>query len=82
MQNDGDESDTQKFWYITPREGFMFMGFDESDYESLLRNNFTASGRSEVFTRDKMNKMAGNSIVVCVLEEIFKQIDYIDKNIF
>ena len=27
------------FRYLTPREGFMFMGFDESDYESLLRNN-------------------------------------------
>lgn len=70
------------FRYITPREGFMFMGFDESDYESLLRNNFPATGRGDVFTRDKMNKMAGNSIVVNVLEEIFKQIDYIDKNIF
>ena len=70
------------FRYITPREGFMFMGFDESDYESLLRNNFPANGRGDVFTRDKMNKMAGNSIVVNVLEEIFKQIDYIDKNIF
>ena len=58
------------------------MGFDESDYESLLRNNFPANGRGDVFTRDKMNKMAGNSIVVNVLEEIFKQIDYIDKNIF
>ena len=70
------------FRYITPREGFMFMGFDESDYEALLNNNFSVSARGNIFTRDKMNKMAGNSIVVNVLEEIFKQIDYIDKNIF
>ena len=47
-----------------------------------LKNNFSVSARGSVFTRDKMNKMAGNSIVVNVLEEIFKQIDYIDKNMF
>lgn len=70
------------FRYITPRECFMFMGFDEADYEALLKNNFSLSARGSVFTRDKMNKMAGNSIVVNVLEEIFKQIDYIDKNMF
>lgn len=71
-----------KFRYITPRECFMFMGFDESDYEALLRNNFLVNDKNYIFTRDKMNKMAGNSIVVNVLEEIFKQVDYIDKNIF
>lgn len=70
------------FRYITPREGFMLMGFNETDYEALLRNNFSVSGKSKIFTRDKMNKMAGNSIVVDVLEEIFKQIDYLDKKIF
>lgn len=77
-----DKEGMSKFRYITPREGFMLMGFDESDYEALLKNNFSCNGRGNIFTRDKMNKMAGNSIVVNVLEEIFKQIDYIDKNIF
>lgn len=77
-----EKNGMSNFRYITPREGFMFMGFDESDYEALLKNNFLVSARGNVFTRDKMNKMAGNSIVVNVLEEIFKQIDYIDKKIF
>lgn len=71
-----------KFRYLTPREGFLLMGFDEKDYEKLMENNFTTSRGSKFFTRDKLNKMAGNSIVVNVLEEIFKQIDYIDKNLF
>ena len=34
-----------------------------------------------VFTRDKLNKMAGNSIVVYVLEQIFKQVDEINNTI-
>ena len=58
------------------------MGFDEKDYERIINNNFTTSRSSQFFTRDKLNKMAGNSIVVNVLEEIFKQIDYIDRNFF
>ena len=58
------------------------MGFEEEDYEKLITNNFCKKGSQKIFTRDKINKMAGNSIVVDVLEEIFKQIDYIDKNIF
>ena len=69
------------FRYITPRECFLFMGFDEDDYNKLINNNFLINKRGSIFTRDKINKMAGNSIVVNVLEEIFKQIDYIDKNI-
>ena len=70
------------FRYLTPREGFLLMGFSESDYETLINNNFCGRGNGLFFTRDKMNKMAGNSIVVNVLEEIFKQIDYIDRNYF
>lgn len=70
------------FRYLTPREGFKLMGFEELDYERLIFNNFSKNKRSKFFTRDKLNKMAGNSIVVNVLEEIFKQIDYIDKNMF
>lgn len=70
-----------QFRYLTPREGFLLMGFDESDYQKLVDNNFKKRGESVFFTRDKLNKMAGNSIVVNVLEEIFKQIDYINDNI-
>lgn len=70
------------FRYLTPREGFLLMGFDEDDYDKVINNNFQSFRSNKFFTRDKLNKMAGNSIVVNVLEEIFKQIDYIDKNLF
>ena len=79
---DNGKEGMSKFRYLTPREGFLLMGFDEEDYEKLITNNFCKKGNKKIFTRDKINKMAGNSIVVDVLEEIFKQIDYINKNIF
>lgn len=77
-----NKRDMSNFRYLTPREGFLLMGFDENDFDKLLNNNFTTIRGNKFFTRDKLNKMAGNSIVVNVLEELFKQIDYIDKNIF
>ena len=79
---ENNKNGMSKFRYLTPREGFLLMGFDEKDYERIINNNFTTSRSSQFFTRDKLNKMAGNSIVVNVLEEIFKQIDYIDRNFF
>lgn len=47
----------------TIREAFLLMGFDEADYEKTL---------SLEFSYRKMNKLIGNSIVVNVLEEIFR----------
>ncbi len=67
--------------YLTPRECFLLMGFDEQDYQRIIDSNFQARKGEMFFTRDKLYKMAGNSIVVNVLEEIFKQLIYIDKNI-
>lgn len=69
------------FRYLTPREGFLLMGFDESDFDKLLNNNFKTKRGDYFFTRDKMNKMAGNSIVVFVLEQIFRQVDEINNTI-
>lgn len=66
------------FRYLTPRECFLLMGFDESDYENIINNNFNNRSRS-FFNIEKLNRMAGNSIVVNVLEEIFKQIDYLNN---
>lgn len=79
---DNNKSGMSNFRYLTPREGFLLMGFDEKDFNKLKENDFITFRGNKFFTRDKLNKMAGNSIVVNVLEEIFKQIDYIDKNIF
>ena len=57
------------------------MGFNEEDYQRIIDNNFNTRKNELFFTRDKLYKMAGNSIVVNVLEQIFKQLIYIDKNI-
>lgn len=62
------------FRYLTPRECFLLMGFEESDYQKLIDNNFKINVRQDFFTFEKLIKMAGNSIVVDVLEEVFKQI--------
>lgn len=53
----------------------MLMGFDERDYEILIENNIDLNERTKLFTRDKLNRLAGNSIVVDVLECLFKMID-------
>jgi len=70
-----------KFRYLTPRECFLLMGFDEEDYDCIVNNNFEYR-KKKFFNIEKLNRMAGNSIVVNVLEEIFKQIDYINNIIF
>lgn len=60
--------------YLTPRECFLGMGFDHEDYQILIDNNFRVNRRSMFFNSSKIYKMAGNSIVVNVLEAIFMQI--------
>lgn len=67
------------FRYLTPRECFMLMGFDEEDYQNLIDNNFMFNRSREFYGVEKLNKLAGNSIVVNVLEDIFKQIIEIQK---
>lgn len=67
--------------YLTGRECMLLMGFEDSDYEALIAGNFKKNVSTEFFSNRKITKMAGNSIVVPVLEEIFKQILYIDKQI-
>jgi len=70
-----------KYRNLTPRECFMLMGFSETDYEAVINNDFAVNARRNFFAAEKLIKMAGNSIVVSVLEEIFKQADEIDKTI-
>lgn len=67
------------FRYLTPRECFLFMGFDEEDYEILIKNDFPVRKNSMFFNESKLYKMAGNSIVVKVLEYIFKNMIQIDE---
>lgn len=70
-----------KYRYLTPRECFMLMGFDEDDFQALMDNNFPVTKTMDFFVASKLYKMAGNSIVVNVLEAIFRQIEYIKNNI-
>lgn len=70
------------FRFLTPRECFMLMGFDEKDYQSLMDYNFNVTKNRQFFNYAKLYKFAGNSIVVNVLEYIFKQIEEINNNYF
>ncbi len=71
-----------EFRYLTPRECFLLMGFLEEDYDKLLEGNFYIKKNAKVFTRDNLIKMAGNSIAVNVLEEIFRQVIDLDEMLF
>ena len=51
----------------------MLMGFDEADFEKLINNNVRLKKDLCAFPRDRIIRMAGNSIAVNVLEQVFKQ---------
>lgn len=69
------------FRYLTGRECLLLMGFDDKDYESIMAGNFRKNVAEDFFANTKIVKMAGNSIVVPVLEEIFKQLLFVDQHI-
>jgi DNA (cytosine-5)-methyltransferase 1 len=52
------------FRRLTIREAFLFMGFTEDEYKRTIHLEFTYR---------RMNKLIGNSIVVNVLTEIFRE---------
>lgn len=56
------------FRYLTPRETYLLMGFEESDFNNIDKS---------IVTDTKLYRQAGNSIVVNVLEAIFNT--YIPK---
>lgn len=63
--------DNGRYRYLTERECFRLMGFEDSDFDKLIK----------IFPRRKncmssiLYKQAGNSIVVNVLEEIVKEME-------
>lgn len=63
--NAGLIQDNKGYRYLTPRECFRFMGFEDKDVETLINN-----GVSDY----QLYKMAGNSIVVNVLEAIISKL--------
>lgn len=68
--------------YLTPRECFMLMGFDEADFGKVLKCNPEYIPKKKLYTNEKLIKLAGNSICVDVLEAIFRQIMEINALIF
>lgn len=68
-----------KFRYLTPRECLLFMGFTDNDYEKLQLNNPKQRKNSLLFPRDKIIRMAGNSIPVKMLEGFFYQLYDLEK---
>lgn len=70
------------FRYLTPRECFLFMGFTDRDFDNVTKYNPEVHKGLRFFSRDKLIRMAGNSIPVKLLEGVFFQIKQIDKVIF
>lgn len=71
---DYDGNTKSKYRFLTPRECFLLMGFHERDFDVLVNNNRITKGGSLFFSRDRLYKMAGNSIVVNILKQVFTQI--------
>ncbi len=65
--------------FLTARETFLLMGFTDKDYEAIENSNFKYNKSRWFFSRDKYYSLAGNSIVVGVLEKVFEQVIKIDK---
>ena len=76
------KSGKSKYRNITPRECFMLMGFDESDYETLMANSLWLNRSRPLYARERCEKLAGNSIVVDVLKAVFKQVIEINELIW
>ena len=58
------------------------MVFTDEDYENLVINNPEIHVGSLFFPRDKIIRLAGNSIPTKLLEGIFLQIKQIDEQVF
>lgn len=70
-----------KYRNLTPRECFLLMGFNEDSFNLLMKNNIFAESSKKLLTTSKLIKLAGNSIVVQVLEVIFEQLMEINETI-
>ncbi|MCH4475759.1 DNA (cytosine-5-)-methyltransferase [Staphylococcus haemolyticus] len=74
-------SANQKYRNLTPRECFLLMGFDENSFDLLMKNNIKFANDRKILTNAKLIRLAGNSIVVPVLEAIFDQMKEIKNTI-
>ncbi|PQL58832.1 DNA (cytosine-5-)-methyltransferase [Veillonella infantium] len=67
---------------LTPRECFLLMGFDEADFNRVLKYNPQIQVNKKLYSRERLERLAGNSIVVDVLVKIFEQINELKSIIY
>ena len=60
-----EENDKLRIRYLTPRECFRLMAFDDPEIDRIIE---------AVKPKTQLYKLAGNSIAVCCLEAIFREI--------
>ena len=60
---------------------FLLMGFNEQSFDDLMDNNIIFENERKILPNSKLIRLAGNSIVVNVLEKIFEQMIEIDTDI-
>lgn len=70
-----------KYRNLTPRECFLLMGFEEEQFDLLMSHNIDVATNRKILSPSKLIRLAGNSIVVQVLEQVFKQINEINSEI-
>jgi len=63
--------------FITPKEAYMIMGFTSNDFDKVF-----IKYKEQILTKETLYRQAGNSIVVQVLESIFKFIIDIERGIY
>ncbi|MCK5867070.1 MAG: DNA (cytosine-5-)-methyltransferase [Mycoplasmataceae bacterium] len=59
--------------FITPREGYQIMGFSSADFANVKKKY-----KEGYITKESLYRQGGNSIVVSVLEDVFKFIEDYD----
>lgn len=74
VEHDNDKKNKLKHRFLTPREAFMLMGFESTDFDKLL-----PFIEKNILTKEALYRQAGNSIVVQVIKKIFKLINNKEK---
>lgn len=75
VEHDNNKENKLKHRFLTPREAFRLMGFENNDFDKLL-----PFIEKNILTKETLYRQAGNSIVVQVIEKIFKLINNKEKN--
>jgi DNA (cytosine-5)-methyltransferase 1 len=70
-------SSKSSYRFLTARECFLLMGFKEEDFENIAYSNVMKNSKKQLYNRDSLYKLAGNSIVIDMLESVFYFIDEI-----